>query len=139
MIRACKNFYTFLVLLPNRLYPFSFEVEGKRVRGRRSYDATLLQVRARLGPGSYGARILIYREVFHLVGSLSCIALATFLSQHFFGSEIALYVLLGTAALVITIQEFYLHPRYYNQHFAKGMTDWLTWVVPIGFYLFFIL
>jgi hypothetical protein len=46
-------------------------------------------------------------------------------------------VLLAAAFIAITFQEFYLQPRVLAQLKAKSVTDWLSWVVPIGMYLFF--
>lgn len=133
----CISAYVFVVTLPDRLYPFSCLIDGKRVRGRLSYEAARARAQLIRGPGAYGYRILAYRQVFHVLGSILFIGIATFVSHRLFGSETALFVLFAAAVLVISIQEFYLHPRFYEQHFAKGMSDWLAWVMPIGMYLFF--
>ncbi len=135
MRRVVLNWYTFIVSLPDLLYPFSCEVEGKRVRGRLAYEAARAKARELRGPGAYGYQILAYRQVFHVIGSILFIALATFVSHSLFGSETALFILFGAAVLVISVQEFYLHPRFYEQHLGKGVSDWLAWVVPIGTYL----
>ena len=130
------SFYSFWVKLPNYFYPFSCLIDGKRVRGRRAYEEALARIQALRGPGSYGYALLAYRQVFHVIGAILFISLSAFISHRLFGSEVALYVLLVTAVLVITFQEFYLHPRYYEQHLPKSVSDWLAWVLPIGAYLF---
>jgi hypothetical protein len=133
------RFYSFWITLPNRFYPFSFLIDGKRVRGMRAYEAVLAQIQALRGPGSYSYGLIAYRQVFHLLGAILFIMLAAAISHRLFGSEVALYVMLVVAVLVITFQEFYLHPRYYEQHLPKSVSDWLAWVVPIGGYLAFFL
>lgn len=134
MIRRLQALYTFFVTLPNKLYPFALEVEGKRVRGQRAYEEALVRIRALKGPDNYGYTILMYREAFHLVGAILFIMIATYLAHTFLESDAALVVLMIAAIAAITFQEFYLHPRYYRQHLPKSVSDWLTWVVPISIY-----
>jgi hypothetical protein len=136
MVRIANRLYSFFITLPNRLYPFSCEIAGKRVRFRRAYDEALLEVRSRRGDGHYGAGLFAYREVFHVTGALLFILFATLVSKELFGSDIALYVLFALAALAIAFQEFYLQPRTLGQLRTKGIVDWLSWVVPFGVYLF---
>lgn len=71
-----------------------------------------------------------------MLGALLIIFGAAFVSQSFFGSAIALYLVLFLTVLFITYQEFYLQRRIYRQLWRKGILDWFTWVVPIGLYLF---
>ncbi|HWH07389.1 MAG TPA: hypothetical protein VNU47_02620 [Candidatus Paceibacterota bacterium] len=134
MIRRFQAVYGFFITLPNRLYPFALEIEGKRVRGRIAYEEALARIRAIKGPDNYGYTILMYRQLFHFLGAVFFILLATFLAHAFFHGEAALLVLMVAAILAITYQEFYLHPRYYRQHLPKSVSDWLTWVVPISIY-----
>ncbi|HYE23494.1 MAG TPA: hypothetical protein VEA92_03590 [Candidatus Paceibacterota bacterium] len=138
MLRPYLRFYSFWVTLPNRCFPFAVSVEGKRIRGRAAYEAMLRRVQDVRGPGSYSYALIAYRQVFHVIGAFLFIAAAAFISNRLFGSEVALYVLLVSAGMVITVQEFYFHPRYYQQHLPKSVSDWLAWVVPIGMYLFLI-
>lgn len=132
------KFYSFWVTLPNRCYPFSLVIDGKRVRGRQAYEAVLKRVQELRGPGSYSYGLIMYRQIFHVLGAILFITLAALVSHRLFGSEIALYVLLGAAALMITVQEFYFHPRHYQQNLPKSVSDWLAWVMPMGAYLFFL-
>lgn len=128
--------YRFFITFPDRCYPFAAEIEGKRVRGIRSYERALENAFAHYGTDYLGYKLMAYRQVFHITGAILFILAAAFVSQHFFGTDIALYVLLGAAIFAITVQEFYLHPRAYHQHLPKGVIDWLAWVVPISAFLF---
>lgn len=128
--------YPFLVSIPDRLYPFRTKVEGEWVRGKRSYDAALRQVRRRLGPGHFGYKVLAYRQACHLFGALLLIVVSTFIAKELLGSEAALYVVLGLAVAAISFQEFYLHPKYYGQLWRKSIADWAVWVTPIALFLF---
>ena len=65
------------------------------------------------------------------------IVIATLVSQKLFGSEIALYILLGTAIVALFIQEFISHPNRFQQSRKKGIADWLTWVIPMVLYVIF--
>lgn len=134
-----KRLYTFLETLPDRLYPFASEIEGRWVRGRESYTRTLERVYEEYGPNRFGFKLSIYRGACHLFGSIVFLLAATIVSHRLFGSEIALYVMVVAAILMLSVQEFYLHPKRYGQLRGKGVTDWLTWVVPMVVYLSFAL
>lgn len=105
------------------------------MRGKRSYDAALSRIRRRLGPGHFGYRVLMYRQLCHFLGAILLTILATFVAREFFGSEVALYVLLALAVMAISFQEFYLHPKYYDQLWRKSVADWMVWVTPIALFL----
>ncbi len=128
--------YPFLVSLPDRFYPFASVVEGKVVRGKRSYDAALRRARRRLGPGHFGYKVLAYRQCCHLLGAVLLITVVTLVSKDVFGSDAALYTLLALAIIAVSFQEFYLHPRYYGQLWRKSVADWIVWVAPIAIFLF---
>ncbi len=128
--------YPFLVTIPDRLYPFRAEVEGKMVRGKKAYDLALLRARRKLGPGRLGYKVLAYRQACHLIGALMLIIVSTLVAQDVFGSAIALYTLLSLAMLGVTFQEFYLHPKYYGQLWKKSLADWAVWVSPIAFFIY---
>jgi len=128
--------YHWLVMIPDRMYPFKTEVDGQWVRGLRAYDAKLAAIQRIYGPGHYGFKLNAYRQFFHLVGSVLYLFIAAYLSQKFFASATALYAFLAAAVLLISFQEFYLHRRMYEQLWRKGIVDWFSWVVPIGIYFF---
>jgi len=130
------NLYHALVVLPDHVYPFRTEVQGQWVRGVRSYNATLARYQRMYGAGHYGFKLDAYRQIFHLGGSILFLISAAYLSQTLFGSATALYAFLIAAVAFISFQEFYLQRRTYRQLWMKGITDWLAWCVPIGFYLF---
>lgn len=125
--------YFFFMTLPDRLYPFRMEVEGQWVRGRRAYDeAVAFQVE---NLHKLGYKLTLYREVFHFVGSVLFIAIATFISRVFLGGDSALYTLFAAAVIALAYQEFYVHPKIYDQHPQKGVLDWMVWVAPMAAYL----
>ena len=134
-----KSFYTFIETIPDRLYPFASEIEGRWVRGRRSYLQTLERVYEEYGPNRFGLKLSVYRGACHLLGSILFLLGATVISHRLFGSEVALYIMIAAAILMLSVQEFYLHPKRYGQHRGKGIADWLTWVLPMAVYLSFAL
>ncbi len=127
--------YSFVVTIPDRIYPFASYIDGEKVRWRRSYEYTLAQIQERFGVGRYGMRLGAYREICHIAGSAFFILSATFISKTVFGDETALPALFIFAMIVITWQEFVLQPRTNNQHLVKGIADWMSWAVPIGAYV----
>lgn len=132
---ALKNLYLFIQTVPDRLYPFACEMEGKFVRGRESYKRALEESFAKYGPNHFGYKLTFYRGTFHFFGSVFFIVCSTFLSQKFFGSDIALYVLMTLMIVGIFVQEFYWQPKQLGQLRYKGIIDWLTWVTPALLYL----
>ena len=133
-----KKLYYFIESIPDRLYPFACEIEGKMVRGRRSYMRAVEHALEKYGPNRLGYKLVVYRGTFHFIGSVLFILFATLISQKFFGSEIALYILVGIAIAGLFFQEFYSHPKRYQQARHKGVTDWLTWVIPMMIYIYFV-
>ncbi len=130
-----KNTYGYFVTLPDRWYPFASKVGGRWVRGRRSYELVAARALKKRGLGRLGYKLILYRELFHFIGSVFVIVLATLLSKKIFGSDVTIYLLLYGAIVALTFQEFYVHPRHYGQRAGKGVLDWLVWVVPMVIYL----
>ena len=128
--------YTFFVTLPDQLYPFRCKIRGKTVRGIRSYQHAVRRIEKLYGPGHLGYLLSLYRSLFHVIGSITVIVVVTYVSHTLFGSETALKILFATCIFLVSYQEFYLHRKRYRQLWRKGVLDWLTWVVPIGLYLF---
>lgn len=138
MSNFLKKLYTFIETLPDRLYPFACEIEGKWVRGQQSYKNAMDQAFETYGPHRLGLRLTIYRGVFHFVGSILFIIFAALLSRELFGSEVALYVLMAAAIIALALQEFHTHPKRFKQPRIKGIFDWLTWIVPMVAYVLLI-
>ena len=132
-----RTLYLFIHTIPDRLYPFASDIEGTFVRGRASYKQALEASFKKYGPNHFGFKLTFYRSTFHLLGSIVSIIAATFISQKLFGSEIALYFLMGVLIVGIFIQEFYWQPKQLGQLRYKGVVDWLTWVTPVFLYFFF--
>ena len=135
MIDVFKKNYLFIKTIPDRLYPFKCEIEGKFVRGLDAYTYALNQAFIKYGPNHLGYKLMLYRSVFHLMGAVVFIILAAIISQRLFGSDTALYILMGMAIVALFAQEFYYHPKFYGQLRTKGITDRLTWVIPMMLYL----
>lgn len=133
------NAYHFCVTIPDRIYPFASYIDGQKVRWRRSYEQRLALIQEQFGACHFGFRLSAYREVCHVLGALIFIGVATLLSHALLGSDAALPTMFIAAGLAITVQEFYIHPRHYNQLLRKGVIDWVSWVAPISIYFFFIL
>jgi len=134
MQKKRTGLYHALVVLPDHLYPFKTQIQGQWVRGVRSYNATFARYQKMYGAGHYGFKLDVYRQLFHLAGSILFLTVAAYLSQSLFGSENAIYAFLIAAVVLISFQEFYLHRRMYRQLWKKGIIDWLTWCVPMGIY-----
>lgn len=135
MKKMMAKVYAFIRTVPDQLYPFTCEIEGTFVRGRASYEHAVAAAWEMYGPHHLGYKLTLYREAFHFLGAVIFITLTALLSQQFLNSERALYVLLGSAILALFAQEFYYHPKYYAQPTIKGVSDWLTWVVPMVLYI----
>lgn len=131
-----RNLYHYFVVLPDRLYPFKCKIGGKIVRGQRSYEQAVNRALKLYGLNRLGYKLTLYREVFHLIGSITFILIATVVSKELFGSDTALYVLFGAAVVALFFQEFYVHPKFYGQHYQKSVVDWLAWVLPMASYFF---
>lgn len=138
MKEKLKKLYLFIHTIPDRLYPFASDIEGRFVRGRESYKRALEESFQKYGPNHFGFKLTIYRGTFHFLGSVVSIICATFISQRLFGSEVALYILMAMMIVGIFIQEFYWQPKQLGQLRYKGVVDWLTWVAPIFIYFTFI-
>lgn len=133
-----NNLYEFLQQIPDRLYPFSVNIEGKVVRGKQAYVNAITVAFATYGPHRLGYKLMVYRGMFHFLGSVFFIVCSALLSRELFGSEIAFYILIGIAIGALSFQEFYLHSKHYQQPRIKTVTDWLTWIIPMVGYIFFI-
>ncbi len=135
MKERLKTLYLFIQTIPDRIYPFKAEVEGKFVRGRIAYRKALEDAFLRYGPNHYGYKLIMYRGTCHALGSIFFIISATFLSKWFFGGEIALYVLMGLMILGVLVQEFYWQPRVLGQLPHKAIIDSLSWAIPMVIYI----
>lgn len=133
--RIVLNFYYFCVTFPERVYPFASKIRGERVRWQRSYEHTIKQIEKQFGKGRYGIKLSVYRELCHIFGSALFILAATLISNLVWGSTALLPAMFFAAMLAITYQEFYFHPRHYEQRFGKSVVDWASWVIPLYLYL----
>jgi hypothetical protein len=136
MRKICLGFYNFCITIPDRLYPFAEEIEGQRVRFRAAYNQALTRIQEERGYGRYGALLITYRGVCHVVGAVLFIGFSALVSRDLFGSDVAIYVMLAMATLALIFQEFYLQPKTHGQMKLHSAVDLMSWVVPFGVYLF---
>lgn len=128
--------YQFTLTIPDRIYPFAEDIEGQRVRFRAAYNRALARIQEERGYGSYGAWLITYRGVCHVMGAVLFIGFSTLVSKQLFGSDVALYVLLVLASFALAAQEFLLQPRTHGQMKMHSIVDLMSWVVPFGIYTF---
>lgn len=76
----------------------------------------------------------LYREFFHIFGSLILIMIS-FVLYLYISTNIPIIFFI-VLCVWMTYQEFYLHPKKYNQKLIEGIFDWLSRIVPFGIYLF---
>lgn len=52
---------------------------------------------------------------------------------HYFLQLYAIHIFIPLS-LFITYKEFIRDPQMYNQKLYKGISDWLSWIIPFGIY-----
>ena len=130
-----KKFYEYLITFPERLYPFSEEVEGKKITGERAYKLVASR-NEKLYNDVYSLqspKLLLWREVFHFGASVFVVFIADQMFRHmsfFNGFSFLIFVI-----VCVAVQDFYLHPHYYNQKAQKGIIDFAVWMLPIMLYI----
>ena len=122
-----NNFYDFLIRLPDKLFIIPHKIDGELIFGERSYNYFI--------ENNHFA-IKMWREIFHLAGSILVVIISRFISNITGFKKLDIVILLALI-LFITFQEFYLHPKYYNQKLYEGILDWLFWVGPIIYYFIY--
>lgn len=131
-----RRIYGYCVTIPDRLYPFSEEVNGKKVRWRSAYDQALARVQDENGYGTYGARLIAYRGVFHVVGAVLFIFFSVLVSRDLVGSDGSLYLLFAFVAAGILYGEFFVQPRMLGQKPFHAFIDWFSWIIPMVIYMY---
>lgn len=133
-----KKFYDYIFTFPERLYPFNEKTkEGKVLSGERAY-AYLKEQNIKEFDDAYSLKapkLLLWRAVFHLGGSVVLVFIADQLFKHmsFFNG----FAFLTFVVFCLALQEFYFQPNYYNQKREKGIIDFVTWMLPILLYIIF--
>ncbi|MDQ5901700.1 MAG: hypothetical protein QG580_415 [Patescibacteria group bacterium] len=135
MWEALKKIYDYLLTFPERLYPFSEELDGQKVTGEKAYKLLAVKNKNKYGDAYAlsSPKLLLWRQVFHVFGSVVIILIADFLFRKvsFFNG----FIFLGLFVFLMFIQEFYLHPHHYEQKFTKGLVDFISWILPIIIYI----
>ena len=75
----------------------------------------------------------LYREFFHILGSFLIISFSYILYLYVSVYVPVIIFLLWSAWM--TYQEFYLHPKKYNQKLLESILDWSSWIIPLIIYL----
>jgi hypothetical protein len=131
-----RKAYNFCVTIPDRFYPFSEEIEGERVRWQAAYDQALAKFQEEYGYGRYGARLIAYRGLFHVIGASLFILFSALVTRELFDTDRALYVLFVFAVIALAYQEAFIQKRTHGQHFLHSIFDWFSWVIPMGIYIY---
>jgi hypothetical protein len=135
MWEVLKKIHDYLITFPERLYPFSEELEGQKITGEKAYKLLALKNKNKYGDAYSlsSPKLLLWRQVFHVAGSIVLILISDYLFRNvsFFNG----LLFLGFFIFVIFIQEFYLHPYYYEQKMKKSVIDFLAWILPIIIYI----
>lgn len=134
--RRIKNSYDYCVTIPDRLYPFSEEINGEKVRWRSAYDQALARVQHEYGYGSYGLLLITYRGIFHIIGAVLFVFFSVLVSRDLVGSDGSLYLLFAFVAAGILYQELYLQKHTHGQKLFHSFIDWFSWIVPMVMYMF---
>ena len=132
-----KKIYEYFTTLPERLYPFTEVDEDKEILTGQNAYAFVVRTTRRLYHEAYttqAPKILIYRELFNLLGSLIAISITNFLITRF--SILNGVIFLAFVVYFISLQEFHIHPKYYKEIMLKSIIDWAVWMVPILIYIF---
>jgi len=131
-----REVYGYFLTFPDKLYPFSEEIEGERVRWQQAYDQALAKVQEKHGYGHYGPALIFYRNVFHLIGAVLFVFFSALISHDLFGSEGALYLMFSFAAGGILYSELFVQPKLLGQKTFHAFIDWFSWVVPMVVYIY---
>lgn len=76
---------------------------------------------------------IFWREVCHFIGTCLLIVLSQVLFIYVSAYvPIIVFILLGGW---MTYQEFWLHPRKYDQKLWNGLLDWSVWIIPFIMYI----
>ncbi len=76
---------------------------------------------------------ITWREFCHIITSCLIILISFFIYKH--GIVYAPITVFSILGIYMTWQEFYLHPKKYNQMLWNGILDWLAWMIPFMVYL----
>ena len=77
------------------------------------------------------ALYVLWREICHIIGSLILLYVSYLITPK---TVPVTFILL---TIWMTYQEFYFHPKKYDQPLWKGLIDWLSWITP--FIIYFLL
>ncbi len=76
---------------------------------------------------------IFWREVCHFV--ISCALMAVSYVLFLYISVYAPIIVFALLGVWMTYQEFYLHPKKYDQKLQGGLLDWSVWMIPFIIYI----
>ena len=101
--------FTFIENIPNKIFP--------KLR-KKSYPLYVL-----------------WREICHIIGSFILMEISHIMELFIPKVSLFFFILL---ILWMTYQEFYVHPRKYNEEIWRSTLDWFSWVIPFGIYIYIV-
>ena len=128
------NVYSLIETLPDSLYPFQQEIEGQLVRGRDAYQNVIDSGIALYGENYTSLPIIIYRGVWHVLGSIVILVFLLHFGRRLFPTNLLLYSFVLALLIGLILQELVFHPSKYDQPIIKGVFDLLTWLAPVIIY-----
>lgn len=114
------SFYVFLVDFPALFFPYGKKEYIKFINNKWNRKKKMKHV-----------VYLLYGEFFHFAGSISVILFASL----FLSGTVMFFPFFLLVFSLLFLQEFYFHPKMFNQPRYKGALDFSTWVVPMLVYL----
>ena len=73
-----------------------------------------------------------WRQLCHALGALLLIIILDFLP---ISKKIVIEIVI-VFIFYMGYQEFYIHPKYYDQKILKSIIDWSSWCIPLFIYIF---
>lgn len=121
----------FIERIPDYLYLFPEHADGGTLFFKAAYDAKLASCQALFGiEGAqiYCIKLLLWRELFHFIGGVAAVILV-YAIKRWLGVRRAIIFSVLFAAYIL-FQEFFLHPRAFDQIFFKSVFDSAVWLGP---------
>ncbi len=126
-----KSLHNLLLDFSKIFFLFPFFNKRRVYFGKKSYDL-FIDTSYFSNKFKYKTFVLqFWRFLIHVAASIVLSSLIIFI----FPKSTSLFF--ASLALVIFIQEFYFHPKYLNQPYKKSVTDFISWVLPAYWVLFY--
>lgn len=115
--------------IPEYTYPIPVTTaQGETLFFKAAYEHRLAMCGAQVASC---LDLVVWRSLLHVLGALGIVFLLMNLGDLSLRLRVRIVVI---AVLYFAFQEFYLHPRLYDQELIKGVIDFLAWSVPLALY-----